>query len=301
MKILLLGADGQVGWALQRSLLPLGDVMPSTRADMDLTNLALVRDAVCRHAPDIIVNAAAYTAVDKAESEVALANRINADVVEVLAEETQRLGGWLIHYSTDYVFNGRNPRPYVETDAPDPLSAYGASKLRGEEAIRKVGCRHMIFRTSWVYAVRGSNFPKTILRLARTRDELRVVSDQIGAPTSADLIADVTALALAQAIRAPEGAPSGLGGTYHLAAAGQTSWHAFACHILRLAVGRGLSLKVGPDRVVPIATVDYPSPAKRIANSRLATDKLRSTFGLSLPPWETHAERFMAELSPESV
>jgi len=301
MKILLLGADGQVGWELRRALLPLGDVLPTTRADVDLSNLALVRDAVCRHGPDIIVNAAAYTAVDKAEAEPERANRINAEAVAVLAEETSRLGGWLVHYSTDYVFDGQKAAPYVETDTTGPLNAYGSSKLRGEVAIRDSGCRHLIFRTSWVYAPRGNNFPRTILRLAQTRDEVRVVSDQIGAPTAADLIADVSALALAQALRAPEGAPSGLGGTYHLTAAGQTSWHAFAVHILRLATAQGYSLKVAPDRVAPIPTAAYPTAAKRIANSRLATDKLRATFGLSLPSWETGAARFMAELPPETL
>jgi dTDP-4-dehydrorhamnose reductase len=300
MKILLLGADGQVGWELRRSLLPLGDVHPCTREVADLSNLALLRGTLSRHAPDIVVNAAAYTAVDKAESEPDLANRVNGEAVAVLAEEVRRFGGWLVHYSTDYVFDGKKPEPYVETDAPNPISVYGASKLRGEEAIRASGCRHLIFRTSWVFATRGNNFPKTMLRLAQTRDELKVVSDQIGAPTSADLIADVTAEALGRAIRAPEGAPAGLGGTYHLTAAGAVSWHAFAQYILRLAVEKGYRLKVAPDRVQAITTAEYPSAAKRIANSRLATDKLRSTFGLLLPSWETLAERFMAELPREA-
>jgi dTDP-4-dehydrorhamnose reductase len=300
MKILLLGADGQVGWELRRSLLPLGDVHACNREVADLSNLALLRGTISRHAPDIIVNAAAYTAVDKAESEPDLANRVNSEAVGVMAEEVARFNGWLVHYSTDYVFDGTKSAPYVEEDAPNPISVYGTTKFRGEHAVRVSGCRHLIFRTSWVFAPRGNNFPKTMLRLAQSRDELKVVADQIGAPTSADIIADVTAQALGQALRAPEGAPAGAGGTFHLTA-GAVSWHGFAQHILRLAVEQGYKLKVAPDQVKAITTAEYPLPAKRIANSRLATDKLRSTFGLVLPSWETLAERFMAELPREAV
>lgn len=301
MKILLLGADGQVGWELRRALLPLGAVHPCNREVADLSNLPLLRGTLSRRAPDIVVNAAAYTAVDKAESEPDLANRINAEAVGVLAEEVARFNGWLVHYSTDYVFDGKKSGPYVETDATNPISTYGATKARGEEAIRASGCRHLIFRTSWVFAPRGNNFPRTMLRLAQTRDEIKVVADQTGAPTSADLIADVTAQALARAIQSPAGAPAGMGGTYHLTAAGAVTWHGFAQHVLRLALEKGYTLKVKPEQVKPIPTSEYPTPAKRIANSRLATDKLKSTFGLTLPAWETLAERFMAELPREAV
>jgi dTDP-4-dehydrorhamnose reductase len=301
MKILLLGADGQVGWELRRALAPVGDVVACTRADIDLANIDRMRQAVRAHAPDIVVNAAAYTAVDKAESEPAQADAINHIAVGALAEEARQLDAWLVHYSTDYVFDGLKTAPYVETDTPNPINVYGVSKLRGEEAIRAVKGRHLILRTSWVYAVRGHNFPKTILRAALARDALRVVNDQIGAPTSADLIADVTAEVLAQTLRAPQGAPAATGGTFHLTAAGHVSWHGFACHLLGLAQARGYALKATPDRVAAVTTAEYPAAAKRIANSRLATDKLQSTYGMTLPPWQTAVERFMAELPPESV
>ena len=301
MKLLILGADGQVGWELRRALLPLGAVTACARKEVDLSDLAGLSKAVRHHGPDIIVNAAAYTAVDKAESEPDLANRVNGEAVAVLADEAFRLKGWLVHYSTDYVFDGKKPSPYVESDAPNPISAYGRSKLQGEVAVRAAGCRHLILRTSWVYGVRGHNFPKTMIRLAQSRDELRVVDDQVGAPTSAELIADVTAQVLAQAIRAPVGAPAGEGGTFHLTAAGHVSWHGFARHVLSLAVREGIKLKATLERVAAITTADYPTPAKRIANSRLATDKLRSTYGLVMPSWESQVERFMAELSQENL
>ena len=301
MKILLLGADGQVGWELRRALLPLGHVIACGRAQADLAHVDAARAAVREHAPDVIVNAAAYTAVDRAEEESDLARRVNSDAVAMLAEEAQRSDAWMVHYSTDYVYDGTKSSPYVETDATNPVNAYGASKLQGDAAIGAAGCRHIIFRTCWVYAVRGHNFPKTMLRLAQTRDDLRVVSDQASAPTSAELIADVTAHALAQALKAPAGAPAGEGGIYHLAAAGETSWYGFACRVLELAAMRGFDLKVRGAQVAPVASADYPSAAKRIANSRLATDKLRSTFGLSLPTWEVLIERFMAELPREGL
>jgi dTDP-4-dehydrorhamnose reductase len=301
MKILLLGADGQVGWELRRALQPLGNVVSCVRADVDLSNLNTLRHAVQRHAPEIIVNAAAYTAVDKAESEQELAERINAEAVAVLAQEALRANAWLVHYSTDYVFDGKKRGAYVETDATNPVSVYGLSKVHGEEAIQDMNCRHFIFRTSWVYAVRGHNFPKTMLRLALSRDTLRVVADQVGAPTSADLIADVTALVLAQAIRAPRGAPAGEGGLFHLTAQGSVSWRGFARYVLAAAAWKGWTLKVPAEQVVAITTAEYPTAAKRIANSVLATDKLRATFGLTLPAWETGVDRFMAELSRDNL
>ncbi len=296
MNILLLGANGQVGWELQRSLAPLGNLVACGRADADLSDLDRLRNVVRGARPDVIVNAAAYTAVDKAESEPELAKRVNATAVGVLAEEIARTRGLLVHYSTDYVFDGKKAAAYVETDAANPISCYGRSKFEGEEAIRAAGARHLIFRTSWVYAPRGKNFPRTILNLARTRPSLTVVADQIGAPTSAELIADVTALALTRLGQAPD-----LAGTYHLTAAGATNWHAYAQLLLHLAAGKGYALRATPDAVQPIATADYPTPAKRIANSRLATDKLRTAFGLTLPSWDAGLVRFLEELPHESA
>lgn len=293
MKILLLGANGQVGWELQRSLAALGDVTAHGRATADLADLDALRDVVRAAKADVIANAAAYTAVDKAESEPELAMLINATAVGLLAEEAKRSNALLIHYSTDYVFDGTKTAPYVETDVANPLSLYGRSKYAGEEAVRASGARHLIFRTSWVYAPRGHNFPRTMLKFARTRDELRVVDDQIGAPTSAELIADVTAQALHRL-------SDDKLGTYHVTATGATSWHAYAQRLLQLAVARGYVLKSTPDRVKAIPTVDYPTPAKRIANSRLATDKVRAAFDLALPRWDAGLDRFLDELPQES-
>ena len=296
MKILLLGANGQVGWELRRTLAPLGDVMACGRAEADLADLERLREIVRAAKADVIVNAAAYTAVDKAESEPALAARVNATAVELLAAEARRAEAWLVHFSTDYVFDGKKVGAYVETDTAHPISVYGATKYQGEQAIRAAGGKHLIFRTSWVYAPRGRNFPRTILNLARTRDELTVVADQIGAPTSAALIAKVTAQVLHSA-----GGSEAAGGTYHLTAAGETSWHAYAQRLLRLAAARGFVLKATADHVRPVATADYPTPAKRIANSLLATHKLRDTFGLTLPPWDAHLERFIEELPRDAA
>lgn len=289
-KILLLGANGQVGWELRRSLKPMGDITACTRAEADLADLDGLRNVVARAKPNIIVNAAAYTAVDKAESEPELADRINHEAVAVLAAEAKKTEALLIHYSTDYVYDGTKPAPYVETDTTHPLGVYGATKLRGEDAVRASGCFHVIFRTSWVYAARGHNFVKTMLRLGRERDELKVVSDQIGAPTSAHLIADVTAQALTKPV---------LSGVYHLTAAGETSWHGFAALILAEAKRLGLALKVDPEQILPIPTSAYPTPAKRPANSRLNTDKLRTGLGIALPPWESQARRTVAALVNE--
>ena len=294
MKILLLGANGQVGWELQRSLSPLGDVMALDRSIIDLSELGRLRAILQGAQADMIVNAAAYTAVDKAETDRKLATVINADAPGVMAEEAARAGSLLVHYSTDYVFDGQKIGAYVETDRASPLNHYGATKLQGEEAIRATNCRHLIFRTSWVYAPRGKNFPRTILNLAKTRDLLTVVSDQVGAPTSAELIADVTAQALGRLRH-------DLLGTYHLTAGGETSWHVLAQKLLRLAAAQGHKLKVGADQVRPIPAADYPTPAKRIANSRLNTHKLKAAFGLSLPAWDAHLHRFLDELPPEGA
>lgn len=294
-KILLLGRDGQLGWELQRSLATLGGVIALGHAEADFEKPDTLRAVIRREAPDLIVNAAAYTAVDRAESEPDLAMTVNSHAVGVLAEEAKKLGALFIHYSTDYVFDGSEPVPYVEDDPPNPLSVYGCTKLAGERAIRATGCRHLIFRTSWVYAARGNNFAKTILRLAQERDELKVVADQFGAPTSAELIADVTALCVGSIRQCPERF-AGAEGTYHLVAAGETSWYAYARLIVETTTQLGWPLKLASDAIHPIATSEYPLPAKRPANSRLDTAKLRTTFGLELPQWQIHVKRLLDEL-----
>ena len=295
MKILLFGKKGQVGWELHRALLTMGDLVASDRPELDLEHLDEVRRWVRRHEPDILVNAAAYTAVDRAEAEPEKAHRVNAEAVGLLAEEANRLNAWLVHYSTDYIFNGEKTAPYDEDDPADPLSVYGRTKFEGEERIRQRHAKHLIFRTSWVYAARGENFVKTILRLAKDKERLNVIADQQGAPTSAELIADVTALALHR-IGQMEGA-TGVAGTYHLAAQGETSWHGFAQYILNVAKESGVSLKAGPDEVHPIPTEAYPLPARRPRNSRLSVSKLTSIFRVHLPDWRDHVRRVVQELA----
>jgi dTDP-4-dehydrorhamnose reductase len=295
MKILLLGKNGQLGWELQRSLAPLGEVVACGRAEADLANPGNLRTLVRKVSPQIIVNAAAFTAVDKAESEPDLAFLINSEAVDLLAKEASLLNAWFIHYSTDYVFDGAKERAYVETDATAPLGIYGKTKLAGEEAIRAAGCRHLIFRTSWVYAARGNNFVKTMLRLAREREEIKVVCDQIGAPTSAELLADATACCLYR-LQYDATFASQQSGTYNLAASGSTSWHGFAQFILDEALRLGVRLRATSENVLAIPTSDYPLPAKRPANSRLATKKISSIFGLELPSWQLHAKRTLAEI-----
>jgi dTDP-4-dehydrorhamnose reductase len=294
MKILLLGKNGQVGWELQRSLAPLGELVALDRQLVDglsgdLSDLESLRATIRQVKPDVIVNAAAYTAVDKAESETELADRINGLASGVMAEEAAALGAWLIHYSTDYVFSGQGVTPWHETDAVAPVNHYGSSKLAGEQAIISSGCRYLIFRTSWVYGARGNNFAKTMLRLAKDRETLSVIADQIGAPTGADLIADVTALAIQQVIRRPE-----LAGLYHLAAAGEVSWHGYAKHVIDFAKSQGEELAV--TTVNPIETTAYPTPARRPLNSRLNTQKLRDNFSLHLPDWQSGVTRMLREV-----
>jgi len=295
MKILLFGKGGQVGWELQRSLAPLGELIAldvdSRQQCGDFTRLDDMAQTVCAIAPDVIVNAAAYTAVDKAESEPELVRTINALAPGMLAREARTLGSWLIHYSTDYVFDGSGSKPWVETDPIGPLSVYGSTKLEGEEAIRASGCRHLIFRTSWVYAARGGNFARTMLRLAQERECLTVIDDQIGAPTGADLLADVTAHAIRTALQQPE-----LSGLYHLVAGGETSWHGYACFVLDLARQAGVELKVAAENVIPVPTSAFPLPARRPLNSRLDTSKLQTTFGVHLPSWQAGVARMMEEV-----
>ncbi len=294
MKILLLGKNGQVGWELQRSLAPLGELVALDRhlvdgLSGDLSNLESLRATIRQVKPDVIVNAAAYTAVDKAESETELADRVNGLATGVMAEEAAASGAWLVHYSTDYVFSGQGVTPWQETDAVAPVNHYGASKLAGEQAIIASGCKHLIFRTSWVYGARGNNFAKTMLRLAKDRETLSVIADQIGAPTGADLIADVTALAIQQVTKRPE-----LAGLYHLAAAGEVSWHVYASHVIDFAKGLGEELAV--TAVNPIETTAYPTPARRPLNSRLDTQKLRDNFSLHLPDWQSGVTRMLREV-----
>ena len=295
MKILLFGKGGQVGWELQRSLAPLGELVAlgTDSEDLcgDLTNLEGIAQTVRTVAPDIIVNAAAHTAVDKAESEPELARTINALAAGILAQEAKRSGAWLIHYSTDSVFDGSGDQPWLETGPTGPLSTYGKTKLEGEEAIRAAGCQHLIFRTSWVYAARGANFAKTMLRLAQERDRLTVIDDQFGAPTGADLLADVTAHAIRTARQSPE-----LSGLYHLVAGGQTSWHGYASFVIDHARQAGLGIKVAADAILPVPTSAFPTPAARPKNSRLDTSKLQNIFGLHLPHWQTGVARMLTEI-----
>ncbi|QSL89330.1 dTDP-4-dehydrorhamnose reductase [Pseudomonas atacamensis] len=294
MKILLLGKNGQVGWELQRSLAPLGELVALDRHPVDglsgdLSNLESLRATIRQVKPDVIVNAAAYTAVDKAESETELADRVNGLASGVMAEEAAASGAWLVHYSTDYVFNGQGVTPWQETDAVAPVNHYGSSKLAGEQAIIASGCSHLIFRTSWVYGARGNNFAKTMLRLAKDRETLSVIADQIGAPTGADLIADVTALTIQHAMKQPE-----LAGLYHLAAAGEVSWHGYASHVIDFAKSQGEELAV--KSVNPIETTAYPTPARRPLNSRLNTQKLSDNFSLHLPDWQSGVTRMLREV-----
>lgn len=294
MRILLLGKNGQVGWELQRSLAPLGELVALDRhlvdgLSGDLSNLESLRATIRQVKPDVIVNAAAYTAVDKAESETELADRVNGAASGVMAEEAAASGAWLVHYSTDYVFSGQGVTPWQETDAVAPVNHYGSSKLAGESAIIASGCKHLIFRTSWVYGARGNNFAKTMLRLAKDRETLNVIADQIGAPTGADLIADVSALAIQQVISRPE-----LAGLYHLAAAGEVSWHGYASHVIDFAKAHGEALAV--TEVHPIETTAYPTPARRPLNSRLNTQKLRDNFSLHLPDWQSGVTRMLREV-----
>lgn len=301
MKILLLGKNGQVGWELQRALSVLGEVVALDRQGGeglcgDLADLAGLAQTVRQVRPQVIVNAAAHTAVDKAESEPELAHLLNAQAPGLLAHEAQQLGAWLVHYSTDYVFDGSGSRPWRETDTTAPLSVYGRTKLEGELQIQASGCRHLIFRTSWVYAARGGNFARTMLRLAQERDTLSVIADQIGAPTGADLLADVSAHVLRH-IMPPVGHNAlAQPGVYHLAADGETSWHGYARFVLESAAAAGLSLKVGPEHLTAIASAAYPTPARRPHNSRLDTGKLQVAFGLSLPDWQQGVARMLAEI-----
>lgn len=300
MKILLLGANGQVGWELQRALAPLGALVICGRRQADLSQPHTLVKLVQQYQPDIIINAAAYTAVDKAESDEETARLVNATAVGILAEQVRMLGALLVHYSTDYIFDGSHPGPQQEDTPAAPLNVYGKTKLAGEQLIRASGCKHLILRTSWVYAARGHNFAKTMLRLACERDELRVVSDQVGAPTSAELIADTTALILQRMAVDPVLAEHACG-TYHLVASGQTNWHEYTTFIIRTARELGMQLKVADSRILPICASEFASAAARPGNSQLDNRKLQSTFNLLLPHWQHHAARMLQEIVPIEV
>ena len=293
MKILLLGKNGQVGWELQRSLSVLGEVIALDRNASplcgDLTRLHDLALTVQSVRPDVIVNAAAYTAVDKAESEPDLAALINTEAPKLLAQEAAKLNALLVHFSTDYVFNGLGADPWVEGAATGPLSIYGHTKLQGEQAIQESGCKYLIFRTSWVYAAHGANFAKTMLRLAAEHTQLSVINDQYGAPTHASLLADVTA----HAVRIVQKKPSALG-IYHCVPTGETTWFDYASYVINRARELNVPLKV--ESILPVSTAEYPTPARRPLNSRLNTDKLQQTFDLTLPAWEQGVNRMLQEI-----
>ena len=294
MKILLFGKNGQVGWELQRSLAPLGTLIALDRSSLDfcgdLTNLEGIRNTILAVAPDVIVNAAAYTSVDKAEAEPELAQLINAAAPAVMAEAAQKIDALLVHYSTDYVFNGEGNLPWQEDSATAPLNEYGRSKLSGELAIVKSAGNYLIFRTSWVYAVRGNNFIKTMLRLARTQSQLNVINDQFGVPTGADLIADISAHAIANYHR------NSVPGIYHLAASGITTWHEYAKFIIGFAIEKQQTLKASPEAVAPVASGAFKTAAIRPLNSRLNTDKLSQVFKLQLPAWQVGVRHVLTEI-----
>jgi dTDP-4-dehydrorhamnose reductase len=297
MKILLLGKNGQVGWELQRSLAPLGEVLALDRDSTDhcgdLSNPDQLAQTVLDYKPNFIVNAAAHTAVDKAESEPELARLINAQAPAALAKAAAQVGAWLVHYSTDYVFDGSGNHARQEGEGTGPLSVYGQTKQEGEKAIVASGCKYLIFRTSWVYAARGGNFAKTMLRLAQEREQLTVIDDQHGAPTGADLIADVTAQAMRRLLNTQN---LSLGGVYHLVASGETTWHGYASHVVAQAKAIKPELDWKVAHIAPVPTSAFPTPAKRPLNSRLCTTKLQQAFGLVMPPWQQGVDRMLAEI-----
>jgi dTDP-4-dehydrorhamnose reductase len=297
MKILLLGKNGQVGWELQRSLAPLGEVLALDRHGTtfcgDLSKPEQLVQTVLAYKPDFIVNAAAHTAVDKAESEPELAKLLNTDAPAALAKAAVQVGAWLVHYSTDYVFDGSGTHARQEGEGTGPLSVYGQTKLDGEKAIVASGCKYLIFRTSWVYAARGDNFAKTMLRLAQEREKLTVINDQHGAPTGADLIADVTAHAIRRVLNTQNISFSGV---YHLVASGETTWHGYASHVIENAKAIKPDLPIKATEVAPVPTSAFPTPVSRPLNSRLCTAKLKQAFGLVLPPWQQGVDRMLTEI-----
>ena len=295
MKLLLLGANGQVGRELQRSLAPLGELKACDRNTVDFFDLAGLQNLVRNYRPDVIVNAAAYTDVDKAESEEAKAYKINSEAVDLLAKEVKALNAWLIHYSTDYIFDGTKKDAYKEEDETNPKSVYGKTKLQGERAIIQSKCKHLILRTSWLYSIYGNNFLNTIIRLAKEKKKLRVVSDQIGAPTSAELVADVTSLCIFRILQ-DDLFSEDISGIYHLTSTGKVSWHDFAKYVIIEAQKFGEIFLTNPENIIAVNTSEYVLPAKRPENSLLDTQKLCKTFNLYLPSWQIHADRVIKEL-----
>lgn len=295
MKILLFGKNGQVGWELERSLAPLGLLLALDRHNQslcgDLSDLKGIAQTVETVQPDVIVNAAAYTAVDNAETDIVQAELINSRAPQTLAQAAKACGAWLVHYSTDYVFDGSGNRAWSEQDAVNPLSVYGRTKLQGEQAIQASGCQYLIFRTSWVYAARGQNFAKTMIRLAQQREQLSVINDQFGAPTGAELLADTTAHAIRLAKQRHD-----VAGLYHLVAGGETNWFEYAAYVLDFARQSGVDLKLPENALQAIPTIQYPTPAKRPLNSRLNTEKFKTTFDLDLPDWRMGVERMLMEI-----
>lgn len=294
MKILVTGSNGQLGFELRRALAPLGDIIAVDRARCDMADADAVRSLVRGVAPDVIVNPAAYTAVDKAETDRKAAFAVNAKAPTVLGEEAARLGALVVHYSTDYVFDGTKEGSYSETDCPNPQGVYGSTKHAGERGLADANPRHLILRTSWVVGAHGGNFAKTMLRLGAEREQLSVVADQFGAPTSAALLADLTAQLVHQYQR--DAALAFPYGTYHVAGAGETSWFDYARFVLQEALAAGKTLKAGPEAVKPLSTTEYPTPAKRPANSRLDTSHFRETFGLRLPPWQESVRHVLQQI-----
>ncbi|MGP9765398.1 dTDP-4-dehydrorhamnose reductase [Halomonas sp. AOP13-D3-9] len=296
MKILITGGSGQVGFELRRQLATLGEALAPSRAVLDLSDADAVTAYLDQHKPDLIVNAAAYTAVDNAESDQAMATRLNAELPAQLAEYCQQQGGWLIHYSSDYVYSGEGTAPWHEDDATGPCNAYGATKLAGDVAVANSGCKHLIFRTSWVYSAFGKSFLATMLRLGAERSALSIVSDQMGAPTPARLIVLVTQQALAT-LRNPKTANDLESGVYHLAPKGETSWYGFACEIFQVAKQAGLAMAITPEGVSAIPTAEYPTPATRPLNSRLAAAKIEAALGIQMPSWQSQLALTVEEIA----
>jgi len=300
MRLLLLGSNGQLGWELQRSLAPLSEIFVCDRNVVDFRNLDKLKSVVRQYKPDVIVNAAAYTNVDKSESDAENAFKVNFEAVELLANEAAILNSWLIHYSTDYIFDGTKNSPYKEEDKTNPKSVYGKSKLRGELAIIDSKCKYLIFRTSWLYSTYGRNFVNTILRIAKEKSELRVVCDQIGAPTSAELVADVSSICISQIVQ--DGLSSkDISGVYHLTSTGKTSWFDFAKYIINETKKLGGGLIIDPKNIIAINTSEYPLPAERPVNSLLNSQKLCKTFHLHLPSWKIHVDRTIRELYLQEI
>ncbi|KPV39575.1 dTDP-4-dehydrorhamnose reductase [Thiohalorhabdus denitrificans] len=296
MKILLFGRTGQIGWELERALAPIGQLVSLDEEGSeglcgDFTRPEALAETIQAVSPDVVVNAAAYTAVDDAESEPETVMAVNGEAPGVLAREARECGAWLVHYSTEYVYDGSGDRPWREGDAPEPLNAYGRAKREGDRAIQASGCKHLILRTSWVYAPRGKNFLRTMLRLACSREALQVIDDQYGAPTPAELVADITAQVLPTAL-----GDSGKSGIYHCTAAGETTWHDYACYLIEQAREMGWPIKVSNDAIAPISTEGFPTAAQRPKNCRLDCERLERTFGIARPDWRVGVERALKEL-----